>query len=163
MFFSERNCLLLCSELNCSEREQPFVHHGPPIVRRLAVRTPGPHHPYRADGLCVNADLSCCDFSARYAMQVDFPLQLNHYQFQAWYAFSRQKLANNADAAKLGFPRTEHGYSKSAFAAFDTALSGTADVHLAVKRGHYASTAAALKAAARLAGGDCTWAPASIA
>ena len=47
-------------------------------------------------------------------------MQLNHYQFQAWYAFSRQKLANNADAAKLGFPRTEHGYSKSAFAAFDT-------------------------------------------
>ena len=35
---------------------------GKTVVRRLAVRTPGPHHPYRADGLCVNAD-----FSARYA------------------------------------------------------------------------------------------------
>ena len=31
---------------------------GKTVVRRLAVRTPGPHHPYRADGLCVNADLS---------------------------------------------------------------------------------------------------------
>ena len=137
--------------------------NGKTIVRRLAVRTPGPHHPYRADGLCVNADLSCCDFSARYANQADFPLQLNHYQFQAWRAFSRQKLANNGDAARLGFPRKEHGYSKGAFASFDTALSGTADVDLAVKRGHYASAAAALKAAARLAGDDCTWFPASIA
>ena len=63
----------------------------------------------------------------------------------------------------LGCPRKEHGYSKGAFASFDTALSGTADVELAVKRGHYASAAAALKAAARLAGDDCTWFPASIA
>lgn len=121
-------------------------HEGKSLVRRVDLELATVHRS-STKGVCVNADLSCCDFGVGFTSQEHFPLHLNHYQNQALEVFEHTKLANGltttAMNARFSY-RAENvvsGIRPGIFYGRDASNTGVVDAELARKRGVFFASA----------------------